>query len=173
MQTITDADIFQNPEFATRDTYEKRVTVKAIVENDCGEYAFVSNRVHGFILLPGGGAEGTDLEYEINRECEEELFYSVKNVQELFRVHEFRNRDAQESETVCFRARADKPSPEDTRTKDEKDNGMFVVWLTKEEAMKRLSAQKQKVANGEVRFYNTAFNIVRDYLFFSRFVDAQ
>ncbi len=41
------------------------------------------------------------------------------------------------------------------------------MWLDKEEVIEILKKQVDKVKNGEVEFYNTAFNIVRDSFFFS------
>jgi len=40
-----------------------------------------------------------------------------------------------------------------------------LVWL--QEYMAGLKKQTEKVKNGEVEFYNTAFNIIRDYYFLS------
>jgi hypothetical protein len=117
----------QNQNFQIYQNTKKRVTVKAIVKNKDGKYAFVANSVHNFILLAGGGAESKNLIKEINRECEEEIFYSIKNIKELFRIKEFRNRNAKEYETICFYAEIDKNSVQDTRTDDEKNNNLTVV----------------------------------------------
>lgn len=102
MKIITDQDIFVNPKFRKQKKYKKRVTVKAIVKNTQNKFAFVTNPIHNFILLPGGGAGSEKLEREIDRECQEEIFYSIKNIRELIRVGEFRNRDAKKYETICF-----------------------------------------------------------------------
>ncbi len=120
------------------------------------------------ILLPGGGAESEGLKKEINRECEEEIFYSIKNIKELFR-----NRNAKEYETICFCADVYKKSKDDTRTKDEKNNGLKVIWLEKEKAFKILNQQVKELKNGNVRFYNIAFNILRDYNFFKEYIENE
>ena len=171
LTTIKDSDIFKIPEFKDHIEYQKRITVKAIVKNDAGKYAFVTNPIHNFILLAGGGAESEDLEKEINRECEEEIFYSIKNIKQLFAVKEFRNRNAKEYKTVCFYGEVDKKSEEDTRTDDEKSNDLKVIWLEKEEALNILKKQFEKLKKEGVDFYNIAFNILRDYRFFKEYVE--
>ncbi len=144
--------------------------MKAIIKNNENRFAFVTNSVHNFILLAGGGAESKDLEKEINRECEEEIFYSLKNIKELFNVKEFRNRNAKEYKTICFYGDIDKKSQEDTRTNNEKENDLKVIWLDKQEALNVLESQMGKLKKGEVKFYNIAFNILRDYRFFKEYI---
>ena len=56
----------------------------------------------------GGDAESEKLEREIDRECQEEIFYSIKNIRELIRVGEFRNIGAEKYETICFFAEINK-----------------------------------------------------------------
>lgn len=171
LKIFTDQDIFANPEFERPSTFEKRITVKAVVKNDQGKFAFVTNPIHGFYLLPGGGAESDNLEVEIKRECEEEVNYIVDVVRKIGVVQEYRNREGKEYITACFVVYTVKESNDDTRTQDEKDNNLQVVWFTEEEASTTLQGQVEKVKKGEVNVYNTAFNIVRDYLFFSTYLE--
>ncbi len=170
LKTITDEDIFENPKFEKPDVFEKRTTVKAVVINDEGKFGFVTTFVNGFYLLAGGGAEGGNLEEEIKRECDEEINFEIEVLREVGRIHEYRNRNAKEYETVCFIARTMKELPEDTRTEDEKKKDLHVVWIGKNEAINILKEQVEKVKRGEVEFYNTAFNIVRDELFFNEYL---
>lgn len=173
LKTIRDDDIFDNPEFEKPDVFEKRITVKAVAINDDGKFGFMTNPVHGFYLLAGGGAESDDLEKEVRRECDEEINFEVEVLEEIGKVHEFRNRNAKEYETVCFAVKMIKELPEDTRTESEKKNGLSVVWLGKDEAIDILARQVEKVKKGEVGFYNTAFNIVRDGLFFNKYLKQE
>jgi hypothetical protein len=173
LETIKDVDIFTKPEFPNLLEYKKRVTVKAIIKNNDEKYAFVTNPIHNFILLAGGGAESKDLKKEINRECEEEIFYSIKNIEELFSIKEFRNRNAKEYETVCFYGQTGQKSSEDTRTDDEKNNNLKVVWLEKEEALNILEKQVKILKKEKIKFYNTAFNILRDYRFFKKYIENE
>jgi len=170
ISTLKDKDIFKNPEFNIPDNFEKRITVKAVIINDEGKFGFVTNPVHNFFLLAGGGAESDDLEKEIRRECIEEVNYKVEVLREIGKIHEFRNRNKKEYETVCFLVKAIKKTKEDLRTKDEIKNGLSVVWFDKDKIIKILKQQEIKVKNGEVDFYNTAFTIVRDKLFFEEYL---
>lgn len=166
LTTLRDKDIFSNSEFSTPNNYGKRVTVKAIVKDEKGRFAFVTNQVHKLCLLAGGGAESNNLEEEIKRECLEEIFYEVEVIKEIGRIREFRDRDAKEYETICFLVKTIKETREDLRTDDEKNNNLSVVWFDSNEARKILAEQVVKVKAGEIDFYNTAFNVVRDQLFF-------
>jgi len=172
LKTITDEDIFENPEFKKPEVFEKGVRVKAVVINDEGKFCFVTNAVSEFYLLAGGGAESDDLEKEIKRECDEEINFEVEVLGEIGKVHEFKNREAIESETICFIVKTTGKSPEDMRTEEEKENDLQVIWLDKDEATSILKSQVEKVKKGEVGFYNTAFNIVRDNLFFNEYLKS-
>lgn len=172
LNEITDKLIFKNPEFGDHTEYQKRLTVKAIVKNEDGKIALITNDVHGLYLLPGGGADSDDLDKEVSRECEEEINYSVKNIKELARVKEFRNREAKEYETVCFLCDADGHFGEDTRTQDEKDNNLRVEWLEEPEVSRILNEQINKLEAGEVEFYNTAFNVYRDKAFWDEYLGS-
>jgi len=173
LKTITDKDIFKNPEFEKPNIFEIRTTVKAVVVNDEGRFGFVTNPVHGFYLLAGGGAEGDNLEEEIRRECNEEINFEVEVLKEIGRVYEYRNRDAREGETVCFAVKAIKETNKDTRTEEEKRNDLRVVWFDEDEATDILKKQVKGVKKGKVKFYNTAFNIVRDNLFFNEYLNQK
>ncbi|MCR4275140.1 MAG: NUDIX domain-containing protein [Candidatus Wolfebacteria bacterium] len=172
LKTITDEDVFKSPEFEKPDVFKKRTTVKAVVINNGGEFGFVTNPVHGFYLLAGGGAESNNLEKEIQRECDEEINFEVEVLSEIGRVHEYRNRNAKEYETVCFAVKTIKETNEDIRTEDEKKNDLRVVWLDRDAAINALKDQIEKVEKGKVKFYNTAFNIVRDELFFRTYINT-
>ncbi len=171
MKKITDKDIFSKPEFEKAEKYSERITVKAIVKNDKNEFAFVTNSIHKCILLPGGGAESNNLEKEINRECEEEIFCSIKNIKKFLEVKEYRNRKAKKYHTICFYGEADKKILDDRRTEKEKEKGLKVIWLPKEKAMNLMEKQIKRLEKGEIKFYNTSFNIYRDYYFFKEFFE--
>ncbi len=165
MKILKDSDIFKNPEHQEPDSYEERQTVKIIVQNDKDEIALITNPIHNFFLLPGGGAESNDLEKEAEREALEEINYFVKIIKEVGKIEEFRNRNAKHYITTCFLAKTIEENEEDLRTEEEKKNGLIVQWFSYDEALKILSDQVQKAKNGEVEFYNTTFNIIRDYFF--------
>ena len=171
--TLRDQDVFIRPEFSSSEKYEKRVTVKAVVINNKGKYGFVTNPIHGFVLLAGGGAESNDLEKEIVRECAEELFQKVTVLSKIGIAREFRNRNSIEYETVCYLVKTIGELSEDTRTADERKNGLQALWLEEAEALRILKKQEEKTKTGEVNFYNTAFNTIRDFRFFEEYLRSE
>jgi len=168
--TITDKDVFLEPAFEKPSVFEKSVTVKAIVLNKGGEIALVTNDVHGLYLLPGGGAETFNLENEIIRECEEEIGYTVELIGRVGQTKEFRNREAKEYTTTCFVAVVVNKVHEDRRTIDERNNGLRVEWFNPKMVSQIFVKQKGALRKGDVKFYNTAFNILRDGSFFESYL---
>lgn len=162
LKTLKDEDVFTCPKYSTPDQYEDRKTVKIIIENEKGEIALVTNPVHKCFLLPGGGAETDNLYEEARRESLEETRYHVKISGTLNTLYEYRNRNKKHYITTCFLAKALKEDNNDLRTEEEKENGLEVKWVDKNKALKILSKQVDRVKKGEIEFYNTAFNIVRD-----------
>lgn len=169
---LTEKDVHQGSGgVVSSDKYKNRKTVKAIVVNSKGKYGFVTSPAHGFCLFPGGGAERDDLEEEIKRECDEELNVKIKVLEKIGIAEEYRNREGKKYETTCFFAKTIKELSEDTRTDEEKKNGLKPVWLSEKEALKTIQEQIEKVKNGEVSFYNTSFNIIRDAKFFTKYIN--
>jgi len=167
IKILKDSDIFKNPKYQEPKSYEERQTVKVIIKNKKGEIALITNPVHKFFLLPGGGADSDDLEKEVEREALEEINYYIGGIKEIGKIEEFRNRDAKHYITTGFVANTVREGNKDLRTEEEKKNGLEVHWFEYDEALGILSEQVKKVEQGEVKFYNTAFNIVRDYYFVS------
>jgi len=165
MKFLKDKDIFKNPKHKEPDSYEDRQTVKIIVKNDKDEIALITNPVHNFFLLPGGGAESDDLEKEAEREALEEINYHTEIIKEIGKIEEFRNRNAKHYITTCFLAKVISENSGDLRTEEEKKNGLVVQWFEYDKALEILQKQTKKVKSGEIQFYNTAFNIIRDHFF--------
>jgi len=168
--TITDKEVFLKPAFEKPPVFEKRATVKAIVTNEKEEIALVTNDVHGIYLLPGGGAETLNLKNEIIRECEEEIGYTIELKGEVGQTQEFRNREAKEYETTCFLAVVKTKLSEDLRTIDEQNNDLRVEWFDQKNVSQIFAKQKEALHKGEIKFYNTAFNILRDGSFFDSYL---
>jgi ADP-ribose pyrophosphatase YjhB (NUDIX family) len=171
--TISDEDVFLKPVFAKPSVFQQRITVKAIVRNSEGKIALVTNDAHGIYLLPGGGAESGDLENEIKRECEEEIGYTVELEGTVGQTREFRSRAAKEYTTTCFIAETQGLLKKDIRTRDERDNGLRVEWIEPGAATRIFSKQTEAVQKGEIKFYNTAFSILRDELFLETYLSGR
>jgi hypothetical protein len=81
-------------------------------------------------------------------------------------IEEYRARDGKRYETHGVVAKAGESVTDDLRTDDEKKNGLNVVWLSFDEAEEKMKWQNTLLQEDKVDFYNTGFNIVRDYVFF-------
>jgi 8-oxo-dGTP pyrophosphatase MutT (NUDIX family) len=119
--TLSDSDIFPKKEIPYVSEWKERKTVKILLLNDRDELAFVTNPIHGFYLLPGGGIEkGEDTFSAADRECQEEVGYSTINPRILGYIKEWRARDGIQYNTVCVIATVGVKIDIDLRTEDEK-----------------------------------------------------
>lgn len=169
--TLLDSDIFPQKETIPVSKWNERKTVKIVLKNSDGKFAFVTNPIHGFFLLPGGGIEDEeDVFFAANRECQEEVGYSIEDPEIFASTEEWRARDGVHYDTVCLSATTGMKITDDLRTEDEKRNGLIVKWLTLEEAVSILNGQSLKLRSEGVSFYNTAFNIVRDHIFLENYI---
>ncbi len=165
--SLTDKDIFPNKEIITVSEWSLRKTVKIIIQNKEGKIAMVTNPVHNFFLLPGGGIEGEEnVLVAADRESREEALCSIIDPIIFGITEEFRARDQKRYETTGVFAHEGVPDTTDTRTEDEKKNNLTVVWLSPEEVEEKLASQETLLKAGKVEFYNTAFNIARDHILF-------
>ncbi|MEK7175321.1 MAG: NUDIX hydrolase [Patescibacteria group bacterium] len=170
LKILHNFDIFPNNGIPKPKKYITRHTVKAIVKNKKGEIALVTNPIHKLFSLPGGGAEGKNLETEIIRECREEINQRVEVLDVIGKIKEFRDRDSKKYITTCFVVKAVKKFKKDFRTEEEVKNGLSVVWVNNKKLINIFKAQTKKVKDGKIDFYNTAFNIIRDSVFINEYL---
>lgn len=165
--SLADKDIFPNKEIAPVSEWSLRKTVKIIIQNKEGKIAMVTNPVHNFFLLPGGGINGgEDVLTAADRESREEALCSIVDPIVFGMTEEFRARDQKHYETIGVFAHEGVSDTADTRTEDEKKNNLTVVWLLPEEAKEKLANQEALLKAGKIEFYNTGFNIIRDNILF-------
>lgn len=142
--------------------YEERVTGKAIILDAEKNIALVGNTVNEYYLLPGGGIElGENIIDGIIRECKEETGYIVEALEIVGVTEDFRARDKRHYTNYCYIMRLISKGKTE-HTKSEEKNGMYTKWFSITEAVELFKKQEQKLKAGEVSFYNTGFNIVRD-----------
>lgn len=147
-------------------SFEDRPTGKAVVFDNEDKVALVGTKVNSFYQLPGGGIDqGESIESGIIRECLEEIGCNVNLEHEVGQIDDYRNRDKKHCINHCYTARLVGEKGELTLTEDEAKNGLHVVWVPLDEAVDILGKEVEQVKRGEVTFYNTAFNILRDYKF--------
>lgn len=165
--THTQTDIFPNKEDNKKEIiFEDRATGKAIVFDDQKNIALVGNKVNSFYLLPGGGIDrDKSIESGIIRECLEEIGYNIKLIKAVGMIDDYRNRDKKHCINYCYTAKLIGEKVGLNLTEDETKNGLHVIWIPIDEAKRILEKEVEQLKRGEVTFYNTGFNILRDHFF--------
>lgn len=165
--TFTQQDIFPEKEDdKEKISFEDRITGKAIVFDYDSNLALVGNKINSFYLLPGGGVDSAEsVETGIVRECLEEIGCHVELQKEVGMIDDYRNRDKKHCINYCYTAKLVGEKGELTLTEDEEKNGLHVIWVSLDEGIKILEKEVGQLKRGEVTFYNTGFNILRDHLF--------
>lgn len=163
--TLNDKDIFSDKPEVTSVIWKERPTGKVVLFNDKNEILLVSNTVSNLFLLPGGGIEkGEDVIEGVKRECREETGYEIEILHELGITEDYRSRDSRHCVSYGYAAKALSQGPI-SLTESERDIGFYIKWLSLKDTIEVFASQEKKVRRGEVDFYNTCFNIIRDSFF--------
>lgn len=168
--TLTQTDVFPEKEDSREEiVFEDRLTGKAIVFDGDNNIALIGNKVNSFYLLPGGGIERDEsIESGIKRECLEEIGCNVLLQEEIGVIDDYRNRDKKHCINYCYTAKLIGEKRELKLTEEEEKNGLHVMWVPLDEAIIILEKEVRQLKNGEVVFYNTGYNILRDHLFLKK-----
>lgn len=148
--TIRDQDLaFVNP---FPEVYRERRAARALVFDEAGKIALLHVAKRNYHKLPGGGIEaGEDIERALQRELQEEIGCSAKNIRELGVVEEYRQKFSLHQISYCYLAELDgakgNPHPEESELAD----GFQPVWLSLEEAIDILESER-RVDDYEGRF---------------------
>lgn len=165
LMVLRDRDIFPSYIDDSNVVWKDRPTGKVVLFNNKNEIALIGNKVNDFLLLPGGGIEKNESLIDgIKRECQEETGCEI-DIQELLGMTEdFRARDSKHCLTYGYTAKV-VACGSTAPTENEIDIGAYVKWISLTEAVTLFARQEERVKSGEVKFYNTCFNIFRDSLF--------
>ncbi len=170
---IRDRDIFPDAADVLNIVWKDRPTGKVVLLNEKGDVALISNKVNDFSLLPGGGIEENEPILDgIRRECREETGCEIEIQDALGITEDFRSRDNKHCISYGYSAKVTSYGMP-TLTESEIDIGAYVKWLPLLEAAELLRLQEEKVRAGEVKFYNTCFNTIRDSLFLHRALELR
>jgi ADP-ribose pyrophosphatase YjhB (NUDIX family) len=165
---VHDKDIFPDAPDTASIVWRDRPTVKAVLFNEDDDIALIGNKVNDFFLLPGGGIDdGESATDGLRRECREEVGCEVEVLDELGMTEDFRSRDSKHCISSGYSAKVISHGTP-SLTEKEADVGAYVKWIPLSEAKALLTAQEAKVKAGEVKFYNTCFNTIRDLFFIRR-----
>ncbi|MDQ5955696.1 MAG: hypothetical protein QG621_700 [Patescibacteria group bacterium] len=166
--TLRDADIFPDASDTADIIWKDRPTSKVVLFNEVGEIALLGNKVNSFFLLPGGGIEqGESVLDGTKRECREETGCEIEILNVLGITEDFRSRDSKHCISFGYSAKVVSHGSA-ALTENEADIGAYIKWLPLSEAVALFTLQEGNVKRGEVKFYNTCFNILRDSLFIRR-----
>lgn len=164
--TLYEKDIYPEKQSDEHIEYSDRATGKVIVLDEENNVALVGNKQNHFLLLPGGGIDdGEDIQTGIIRECLEEVGCKVNILNEIGCIDDYRPRDKKHCISYCYTARVVGEKGYPKYTEDETGIGMYTKWVTLDKALEIFKEQKLELESGNVTFYNTGFNIVRDLLF--------
>lgn len=165
---VHDKDMFPDAPDTSSIVWKDRPTVKAVLFNEDGDIALIGNKVNEFFLLPGGGIDKDESALDgIRRECREEVGCKIEVIDKLGMTEDFRSRDSKHCVSTGYSAKVIShgiPS----LTENETNVGAYVKWVPLSEAEALLTAQEARVKTGEVKFYNTCFNTIRDLFFVRR-----
>jgi ADP-ribose pyrophosphatase YjhB (NUDIX family) len=156
--TIRDQDLsFVNP---FPEVYRERRAARALIFDEAGKIALLHVAKRGYHKLPGGGIEASEeIEQALQRELQEEIGCSAKNIRELGVVEEYRQKFSLHQVSYCYLAELDgskgQPHPEEEEIVD----GFAPVWLNLEEAIDILESE------GRVNDYEGRFICRRDLTF--------
>lgn len=168
LMSLRDKDIFPNTIDVVDAVFEDRLTGKIVLFNDEGRIALMGNAVNDFFILPGGGVEnGESILDGIRRECREETGCEIEIQKALGVTEDFRSRDSKHCISFCYSAKVVSFGAP-MLTEGETKIGVYVKWFSLPEARELFALQEEKVKAGEVKFYNTCFNIMRDSFFIRR-----
>ncbi|MCC7004474.1 NUDIX domain-containing protein [Candidatus Nomurabacteria bacterium] len=171
--TIHENDVYPNKKTAPV-KYTDRLTVKAIVLDFEGKIGLVGNKQNVFFQLPGGGISTSETMNEgVKRECLEEIGCSIKIVSEIGYIDDYRPRDKKHCISYCYIVEVIGEKGKPNYTKNEAEIGMYTKWVSTKDALELFEKQKQDLEKGIITFYNTGFNILRDYLFLKQAVSEK
>lgn len=163
--TLRDTDIFSDTLIDPNIAWKDRITGKVVLFNKYLHIALIGNKVNDFFLLPGGGIEeGEQIIDGIKRECREETGCEINILGSIGITEDFRARDYKHCISHGYFAEVISIGEKDL-TDSEKDIGSYVKWVPINEAVLLFIEQEKQVKLGNVKFYNTCFNILRDSLF--------
>src|SRR3989344_4735436 len=98
----------------------------------------------------------------------EETGCHVRLLDYIGTVEDYRDRDKKHCVSYCYTAQLMGEKGELQLIENEKKNGIYVNWVSLNEAVQILEKEVGQLKRGEVKFYNTGFNILRDHLFLVR-----
>jgi 8-oxo-dGTP diphosphatase len=147
----------------SKEDYTIRIAARAIILDEKGNIAILSTpkSKHYHHKLPGGGVEGEeDIIVTLKREIKEEVGCDIKIIQEVGEIIEYKNDYNQKQTSHCFLVRLKGKKGKPNFTKEEKEAGYEVKWLSFKDAIRLFE-------DNVPEDYTAKFIRLRDYTFLS------
>ncbi|MGV8141195.1 MAG: NUDIX hydrolase [Candidatus Woesearchaeota archaeon] len=153
--TIHDEDVgFKSKPFSKK---KVRAAARAVIFNK-NKIAFLHATKYDYHKLPGGGIKpGESIKKALMRECLEEAGCSIKIIEKVGTITEYRSRWSLVQTSHCFLAEVvteGKPQ----FTKSEIAEGFKPIWVTPKKALELMEKNKTKAYDGK-------FMVLRDKTF--------
>lgn len=123
----------------SKEDYRIRIAVRAIILNNKSNIAILSTSKskHYHYKLPGGGLEdGEDIKEALKREIKEEVGCEIEIINEIGEIIEYKNEYNQKQTSYCFLAKLNSKIGKPNFTKEEKEAGYEVEWISIDKAIK-------------------------------------
>ena len=137
---------------------------RGIVEREDGKIAIFYKTKKNEYKLPGGGMdEGESPEDAFKREVLEETGCIVKDIEMLGLTKELKSLGNFKQISYVFYAKVENMTKELNLTEKEKEEGSEILWLTKEDALTRITECVEKLKESKFdSIYSTKFMNYRD-----------
>lgn len=129
--------------------YKVRSAARAIVYDKDGLVALLHATKNFYYKLPGGGIEPNETnEQALQRECIEEIGCNVETIREVGSTLEYRKQFNLKQISYCYIAKVVGEKGNPKLEPDEIAEGFETVWLTLDEAIKRVGESKPTIYEG-------------------------
>lgn len=141
-----------------------RYGARGIIEREDGYIAVFNKKKKNEYKLPGGGIdEGEAPEIAFKREALEETGCEVEDIQLLGITKELKSLDNFQQISYVFKSKVLKDTGLLQMTQKEKDEGGEIVWLSKEEALQRITNCGKELKESKYEnIYHSRFINYRD-----------
>lgn len=159
IKEIRDSDTINEVIPNPKEKYSYRVAARTILINSTGKIAILEIKKHGYHKLPGGGLEeGEDIKQTLKREIKEEIGAEIEIIGEVGMIIEYKNKYNQKQTSYCYLAKIKNINVGTSLTKEEKEAGLTLRWVSIEDALKLFEEDSPKE-------YTARFIRLRDYTF--------
>lgn len=124
--------------------YRLREAVRAVVLRQ-GKMALLYVSNENYHKLPGGGIEkGENLNEALEREILEEVGVTIEDIKEIGKIEECRAQHQLKQISYCYTAKVKEDKGELNLTEEEKEEGFQLKWVSIDEALRLMNADKPK-----------------------------